>query len=200
MKRKKRKKSTGRKRKRTIIKYSTRSRAAKTTRRRRRSNSGTVKLSLAGLKKILTPISVAMAAVGAIGARAAYGLIKQQAPDLDAKLAAVLATATAIAAGILVGKTTKHAGPVAVGALAALVLDIAGPEIAAAISDTWPAGAEAISVGMGAEPATPIITEPPPVLAGMGEMPDAYGFGEERALPDAYGFGQLDMVSVLPYM
>lgn len=190
-----RKKRSG-KRKHRILHYS----KGRRTRSGRRG-SGSIRLSVAGVKKALGGgAPVLFTAGGAVAARAAYGLLGKYAPTMDAKLRAALSVIGTIAGGMLISHKARTVAPLAIGAAVIGLVDLLSDELGNSLAASQPEMAQAIALGMKGQAALPAAAVVPLTAGALpspdvnaevsGYYPDQFGVGE----PDQYGFGDVDMV------
>ena len=166
---------------------------------RRRRTSSKLKLNMAGIKKAVDVKDVVMVALGALAARAGYGVLSQELGDQPQELRMAAAAILPAVAALAISGKKKTVIPVAMGAAGSVLIDYLAPMIADSLNQ-YPQVAAAIAQGTGqdvamvAPPAEMLPAEMLPAVMGeynygMLGAPDAYGLGA----PDAYGLGLGDI-------
>jgi len=144
---------------------------ARKAKRHHRGNGGggKVGLNVAGLKRVAS--NSVLAVVGALAARAAYGLLVKAAPDLDDKVRVAGGIALPIIGGIALSGKLPVAMAITNGALGIAAADMAGEMLGDTLAD-YPEVANAMVSGIGyagklALAPVPVPLGPPtPVLTG----------------------------------
>lgn len=111
------------------------------------------------LKAALVPVALALAAVGAVSARAISGYLAEKYPTMNPMLRDGIAVILTPVLAALAGARVGIVAPLASGAVAIALLDKAGAKIAEAIAGQSPGAANAILTGMdGGGYASPMTT------------------------------------------
>jgi hypothetical protein len=172
-------------------------------RRRFRRGSRKIALSAQGIKRAIDFKTVGMAIAGGLAARAAYGLVTQEAPEQSNAVRAAIGAAIPIAAAILISGSARTVVPVATGALSAVGIDMLGGSVADAVPDKYPLVKAVLSGGMTVvtqQAALPPATEAPASalpsgVSGYENIPDRIGgLSGIIDLPDRQGIGDVDFI------